>query len=299
MTTNTTSKRRGVRLPYWAFFLVLLLAFGAGAGAGVIGLLWGTGGFNSEPSRDTSDVVQQLSLDATDATPAPELAEINAKLDALATQIASISVVAPPATDGDTQAEEAPAAADVPSRALYRIAERENSFARFRIGEEFSGTQIEVVGETQRVAGDIIVNFAEPTASQVGQIAINARTFKTDQSERDAAINSLILQSVRDENEFIFFQPTRLEGLPDAPVAVGERVAFDIVGDLTIRGETREATFNAEVVVVDDETLTGFASTQVAYADFGITINPPPFIANIGEIVTLEIEFAASKVDEQ
>jgi len=317
--------------------LLIPLAFVAGIGAGVLGLLWATGGV-STPSRDTSDVVPTLALDAPTPTPgelaaiSTQLAELNAKVDVVSTQVsagggqAATDQAATPPPDSDESAAEGDStegdstegdstegdstegdstegdstegdSASVPERALYRITEDESE-ARFIIDEVLAGEPTRVVGTTPRLAGDVIINFSDPAASQIGQIAINVRTLRTDQEFRDQAIRGQILRSAQDEFEFVTFAPTAFSGLPSTPVGVGETLNFEITGDLTVRGETRTVTFNAEVVVTSEDRITGFARTNILYPDFGITINAPPTVTDISDEVILEIDFVALRVEE-
>jgi polyisoprenoid-binding protein YceI len=272
--------------------LLLIVAFGAGIAAGTLGLLWSTGGL-SEPSRAASDAVPTLSLDGPTPTPgefailSTQVARVENKVDALAAQMAAGAAAAIQPTAEPTEA--APA---VPERALYRITE-DGSEARFKIAETFLGTETIVVGATRRAAGDVIVNFSDPAASQVGPIAINARTFKTDQEFRDQSIRGQILESSKAEYEFITFEPTALLGLSSEPVGVGATLAFQIAGNLTIKDTTRPVTFDATVTVVAEDRIEGSVSAEILYADYGISIQPPPTVSNIGDTVTLELDFVA------
>ncbi len=295
----------------WVVVLLVLIAFGLGSGAGVLGLLWSTGGI-SEASRDTSEMVATLSLNA-EPTLVPDalvtqIAGLDAKVDSVAAQIDSLSTVVaanPGASaqvdseaDSATPEATAEAAAEVtgPSRALFRINEDE-SLANFYIEEVLLGNPTTVVGTTRRVAGDLIVNFETPAQSQVGEIAVNVRTLKTDQDFRDQSIRGQILETSVDGNEFATFMPTRLIGLPDSPIAVGETVEFQIEGDLTLKGNTQTAIFDATVTLASAEQITGTAQTEIVYADYGITINTPPQVGGVGDTVILEIEFTADLIE--
>lgn len=239
-------------------------------------------------------------------------AAIHEQLDAIGTLIAGAGVsasdtapqVTPDPTEEPTpepteevvvQPTRAVGAADVPERALYRIS-GEDSEVRFLIDEVLAGNPTTVTATTRRVAGDVIVNFAAPSASQVGTIAINARTFRTDNEFRDNSIRGQILET--NTHEFINFVPIQLNGLPTEPVGVGSMVEFEIVGDLTIKDVTRSVTFNATVTVVSEDRIEGLARTQVLYKDYGITIRTPPLVSDVSDEVILEIEFVALKVDE-
>lgn len=300
--------------------LVALVAFGAGAAAGVFGLLWATGG-NAQPSRDARDVAPTLSL--SDPTPtsgaaaqvAAQLAEMNQKLDAVGTQVASANMrleslearmagsdaasAASASLPPSLTPTPATAAADagLPERALFRITEAESE-ARFKIEEVLLGNPTTVVGATRRVAGDIIVNFRSPASSQIGTIAINARTLKTDQEFRDQAIRGQILQSSRDEYEFIEFRPVELINLPDTPAALGSPLLFQIRGDLKIRDVTRSVVFDAAVTPVASDRIEGVVSVTVRYSDFGLEIKAPPQVSSVGETVTLELDFVALAVPQ-
>ncbi len=300
--------------------LIALVAFGAGAAAGIFGLLWATGGI-AEPSRDVREAAPTLSLNDPTPTPgaaapiASQLAELTGKLDAIATQVvignarlealeARLSgenaEAASSAPTAPTAAAETPipaSEAGQPERALFRISQDESE-ARFKIEEVLFGNPTTVVGVTRRVAGDIIVNFRNPSASQIGVIAVNARTLKTDQEFRDQSIRGQILQSSRDEYEFIRFTPVELINLPDTPVTLGSPIAFQIRGDLTIRDVTRSVTFDATAALVAPDRLEAQASVTVLYRDFGLEIKAPPQVSSVGESVTLELDLVALAVPQ-
>lgn len=321
--------------------VLIVVAFGLGAGAGAFGLLFATG--NVAPSGDTADAVPTLDLDAATPTPAAivqvqrDVAGLVEQVDGLATQVAALDVAdqlsaveaeiaalnaalaagadvaaaptemtAEPTGTPDvettevaaTDADESAAASSDPAmpfeRALYRISE-DDSEARFLIDEVLSGNPITVVGATRRVAGDVIVNFADPASSQVGTIAINARTLQTDNDFRDNAIRGAILQS--GQFEFIEFAPTELIALGDAPAGVGAQVTFQLRGDLTVRDVTREVVFDVTVTVDSEEQISGTASTTITREDYNLSFNTPPQVADVGDEVTLEIDFVANLVE--
>lgn len=317
----------------WMIGLIVLLAFGAGVGAGVIGILYGTGG-TSEPSKDTDEAITRLSLDGPTPTLSSiqMLSEVNDKVDGLATEVAALSIVIDQQnaqmatvvaggispTDDTATVTPAPTTAptliptddttenpdneattntnDLPERGLFQM-DTELSEARFKIDENLAGNAIEVVGTTRQVAGDIIINYQNPSLSTVGQFAINARTFRTDNDFRNQAIRSQILDT--DEYEFIFFQPTELLNLPTEPVTIGSEIQFEIRGDLTIKDVTHSVVFDVTLTAVSLDQIEAIATTQVLYADFGIGINPPPTVSDIGDSVTLEIDFVANVVEQQ
>ena len=77
---------------------------------------------------------------------------------------------------------------------IYQIVPGESS-VRFELDEELRGNPITVVGETDQVAGEIAVDLAELSSTQVGTIQINARALATDNDFRNRAIKNEILNT--------------------------------------------------------------------------------------------------------
>src|SRR5262249_32346519 len=131
---------------------------------------------------------------------------------------------------------------------LFRI-DPTGSEARFITHETLLGQAKTVVGSTREVAGQIMVDFARPSITQLRPIRINARTVATDNEVRNRALRGQILRSNQDEFEFISFVPTKLIGLPEQ-ISVGQTLTFQVEGKLTVRNETRDVVFEATVKIV-------------------------------------------------
>ncbi|MDE0430578.1 MAG: YceI family protein [Caldilineaceae bacterium] len=166
----------------------------------------------------------------------------------------------------------------------------EESEARFIIDEELFGQPKTVVGTTSALSGELTVVAANPSASQIGVIQIDADTFITDHDRRNGAIRRFILQSNR--HRYITFNATALTGLP-AEVAVGEEVQFEISGDLTVREITKPVLFDVTLQVLSETEIQGTASTVVALETFELTIPQVPSVANVGEEFIVEFDFVA------
>jgi polyisoprenoid-binding protein YceI len=166
-----------------------------------------------------------------------------------------------------------------------------NSVARFIINEVLNGAPKTVVGATDQVAGEIAIDLDDPPRSQVGTIAVNARTLTTDNDFRNRAIKNRILST--DNYEFVTFTPTEIVGLPSV-TTIGESFAFQMVGDLTVRDVTNQVTFEVTVTPISETQLEGLALTTILYGDFGLTIPEVPSVAGVDDEVRLEIEFAAA-----
>lgn len=163
--------------------------------------------------------------------------------------------------------------------------------ARFLIDEILSGSPKTVIGVASQVAGQILIDPANPAATQMGPVTVNARTFATDNGNRNRAIQNAILQT--GAFEFITFTPKQLLGLP-ASVAVGDTFTFQVVGDLQIKDQVSEVTFDVTVRVESETRLSGQASTTVAREQFGLgLIQTPPQVASVSPQVILELDFVA------
>jgi polyisoprenoid-binding protein YceI len=177
------------------------------------------------------------------------------------------------------------------TRTLFSITADESQ-VRFIIDETLLGNPKTVVGVTDQVAGEILVDFANPANSQLGAIRINVRTLETDNEIRTRALRGQILQADEDAFEFATFVPTQLVGLPQQ-VTMGTTFSFEIHGQLTVHGVTRNVTFTATLTPISETRLTGTAQTTVQYTDFNISIPNAPGVANVSDDVRLEIDFTA------
>lgn len=172
----------------------------------------------------------------------------------------------------------------------FQIVQAESE-ARFTMDELLRGEPTTVVGVTDQVAGEILVDFANPAAAQVGTININARTLTTDSDFRNKAIKNEILET--DAYEFITFAPTSIAGLPDS-VSAGDTFAFEMTGDLTIRDITHEVVFAVNITAASDSRLEGSATTSVARGDYNLVIPSVPSVAEVDEDVVVELDFVAT-----
>ncbi|MBC8098476.1 MAG: YceI family protein [Armatimonadetes bacterium] len=183
------------------------------------------------------------------------------------------------------------------AQTVFRI-NKEESEVSFEIDEDLMGNAITVVGVTQEIAGDIVVDFANPAASQVGTLRINMRDLKTDNEFRNRALRSDILLTGQDDYEFSDLVPTELIGLPDA-VTIGTPFTFQLAAIITLRGEPQPVTFDVTVTPVSETRIEGDAVAVVKYADVGVEIPfLPPSVANVGDDVTLKLKFVAEAVVE-
>ena len=175
---------------------------------------------------------------------------------------------------------------------LYRVTPEESE-VRYIIDEIKRGQPTTVVGTTNQIAGDILIDSNDPSASKVGTIRINVRTLRTDEERRDRATRSRILQSAQTEYEFVEFSPTDIGGLP-ATLELGVPISLEINGQLTVRDITHPVSFKTTVTLVSTQRLEGHAVTTIRRSDYDLVIPSVPFIADVSDDVRLEIDFVAT-----
>ncbi len=197
---------------------------------------------------------------------------------------------APTEATADEPTAETPAEAPAAGARVFTI-DSAASEVRFQLDEDLRGERKTVIGTTDQVAGQLSLNLADLSQTEVGIIQINARTLLTDNNFRNRAIQNEILDT--GQFEFITFTPTGVEGLP-ATAAVGETVTFTLTGDLTIRDITLPATFTVEATAVSDTQITGSATAIVNRVDYDLQIPSVPNVANVEEEVELYIDFTAN-----
>lgn len=129
-----------------------------------------------------------------------------------------------------------------------------------------------VRGRFADVEGTIRVDEENPSASSV-EVDIDAASIDTRVEDRDNHLRSGDFLNV-EEHPKITFRSKRVEGSHLKEPGT----SFEVVGDLTIRGETREVTLHATFEGTGTDpwggTRAGFsATTKIDRRDFGLTWN--------------------------
>lgn len=233
-----------------------------------------------KPTASASQPLKAAAIaTATLAQPIPTATEVAA---------AEMPVTAATETPAPTAAQAQPA-----GELLFEI-DPAQSEARFIINEVLNGSPKTVIGATDQVAGQISVDPANPSATRLGAIEVNARTLSTDNEFRNRAVKNRILMT--NDYEFITFTPKTITGFP-AVFTIGQAVTLQIEGDLTVKGVTQPVTFEAQVTPVSEAQLTGSASATILYRDFGISIPQVQSVTGVEDQVVLEIDFTANRVN--
>lgn len=289
----SNSNRSAVSFPL--VVILLLVALAGGAAAGILAYVWYTGG-SGEPSLTVAEKL--ATQEASDAALAEAVGTAMVDVantvivEAVAVAVAEAVDVSVSAAVDSSVAAAVEALAPASEPVEFKIVAAESQ-ASFTLEEDLRGVRTTVIGSTSEVGGSIMVDLANPANSTIGTIVINARTLETDNNFRNRALRSRILKSAQDEFEFIVFEPRALSNWSADSVGLGESVTFDITGDLTVAGVSRSVTFAAMATVDSETQVSGSASVNLLYADFGLVIPEVPGVANVTDDVDLSLAFVA------
>jgi polyisoprenoid-binding protein YceI len=230
------------------------------------------------------------------------LARVRLLLSGLATATllmlaASASMVSPVTAQDSTPADSAStAAADcnvdeavAAAPTVYTI-NSEESTANYVAQEELATIGAnEVVGTTNAIIGSILFD-ENGVPLECSNFAVDMRTLVTDESKRDNFLRENTLES--DTFPFAMFVVSSVEGLEDGLVE-GEAVAAQLVGDLTLHGVTRTATWEAEITL-SDGTITGTATTTFVIADYEMEKPIVGPVTSIDDEIELNVDITAT-----
>lgn len=185
-------------------------------------------------------------------------------------------------------------AATIPEGTTLFAVDTTRSSASFTIDEVLRGVPKTVVGTTDEVAGQLVIDLDEPRGAQFSDFALLAGTLRTDSSLRDSALRDRILFT--NDNPLIAFSPARLLNLPEA-VEVGEAVSFSIEGSLTVAGVANQERFSVEATAVSPTEIHLQANTTIRRSDYDIAIPNVPGVANVSEEVGVRLELVLTAVE--
>lgn len=200
----------------------------------------------------------------------------------------SAELTTPLVASGESSTSERPPEVGSP---VSFVIDPDRTTASFELDEELRGSPQRVVGTTDQVAGQVLIDISDLSTVQFSDIVINARTLQTDSERRDRAIRGpVILNSASDDLEFITFSVGTVRGL-DGDVSSGGSLEFTVAGDLTIKGVANRETFTVSASLVDTETIEGVALASISRSAYDIGIPSVPGVANVSDEVILSLEF--------
>ena len=161
--------------------------------------------------------------------------------------------------------------------------------ARYRVHEQLVELTLpgDAVGVTSAISGQIVLQADGGVVREESKFVVDLTTLHSDKSRRDGFIQRNTLNtSAFPLAEFV---PTQAIGLP-SPLPTSGEVAFQLLGELTVHGVTREATWDV-TAFVNGQDLVGSAKTTITFADFDMQIPRVPVVLSVEEIIGLEFDF--------
>jgi polyisoprenoid-binding protein YceI len=167
--------------------------------------------------------------------------------------------------------------------------------ARYKVREQLAGISFpsDAVGTTQAVTGVIVINPDGAIDAAQSKLIVDLKTLTSDQQMRDGYIQNRTLETAKFPT--MEFVPKRAVGLP-APLPAGmqAQAGFQLVGDMTLHGVTKEATWNV-VATFGNELVGGRATTTVDFASYNLTKPSLARLVSVEDKIELEIEFRCKR----
>jgi polyisoprenoid-binding protein YceI len=200
------------------------------------------------------------------------------------------ATVAPTATVTTATATATPA----PSAATGTWTVSNTSKATVRVREQLVG--VNLPSDAVLVAAGATGTFAlkdDGTFSPEAKISFDLTTLASDNRNRDDFIKGDTLQTRQfPKAEFV---PTKTTGLTLPMPASGE-FTFKLTGQMTIKGKTKEVTFDVQAKRTGNElTATATAAPTWKFADFGMTAPSVPFrVVSIVDELRVVVDLVAT-----
>jgi len=135
----------------------------------------------------------------------------------------------------------------------------DGSYAGYRVDEVLRGENVTVTGRTEDVTGQVTIAEDEVTEAN---IEVKVATIATDSGSRDGYFRDNAIEA--EQFPTATFELTEPAALEDGATEV------QLVGDLTVHGETKSVTVDAEVGGDGTNALQVVGSVPITFADFGV-----------------------------
>ncbi|HEV8672943.1 MAG TPA: YceI family protein [Methylomirabilota bacterium] len=164
----------------------------------------------------------------------------------------------------------------------------ERSEARYRVREQLVGLNFpnDAVGTTNAIEGHIALDPQGRLLPGDSRFTIDLRTLRSDEARRDSYLRRNTLET--DRYPTATFVPTELRGLR-LPLPSAGPVSFELVGDFTVREETRRITWAATATFNGDE-VSVQARTAFRFADLGLRIPRVSVVLSVEDHIRLETD---------
>jgi polyisoprenoid-binding protein YceI len=196
----------------------------------------------------------------------------------------------PSANSGSTSTASAIADARTGSAAAFRLVTAPTgNVARYRIREQLAGLDLpnDAVGETNAVSGTIAVDSKGKIIPAESKFTVDVTGLKSDKDRRDGFVKRRVLET--DQFPSVTLIPTAVRGI-SLPMPKSGRKTFELIGDLTVRGQTRPTTWKVDAEFQPGR-MTGKAETSFTFEQFGISQPRVPVVLSVADTIKLELDF--------
>ena len=204
----------------------------------------------------------------------------------------SATVETPTATPTATTTATATAASTTASAGTWTVTDK--SKATIRVREQLVGVSLpsDALLTAMGAKGSFELN-ADGTFESGSKITFDLTTLTSDERDRDNFIKNDTLQ-VR-QFPTAGFVPTKTSGLV-LPLATSGTFTFTLTGNITIRGKTKEVTFDVTAKRDgSDLTATATANPSWKFGDFGMTAPSVPFrVLSVTDEIRASIDIVAT-----
>ena len=171
----------------------------------------------------------------------------------------------------------------------------EGSEALYRINEQLARRDLpnDAVGTTSEIEGQIVFSAAGTVDAERSKITVGVGSLRSDSDRRDSYIQRNSLES----NQYpeVIIAVKEVPGL-SWPLPTSGEVSFEMVGDLTIRDQTRPVTWETTATFTDGA-IEGLAKTVVTFEQFDMTKPRVAIVLSVVDEIRLEINFVATVSD--
>lgn len=168
----------------------------------------------------------------------------------------------------------------------------EGNEARYRVREQLARMDFpnDAIGRTSRIEGLLIIGADGRIVRDSSRFVVDLASMESDQARRDNYVRRNTLETATYPHAV--FVPATVRGLPAAAQAVtpGE-YTFELLGDLTVHGVTKPATWQVTARFAPGGEVTGSATTSFTFGDFGMTIPRVAIVLSVDDLIRLEYDF--------
>ena len=165
--------------------------------------------------------------------------------------------------------------------------------ARYRVREQLAGVNLpnDAVGTTTQIAGSILAYADGRIVRDSSRIVVTITSLKSDKDRRDGYVQRRTMET--DKYPTVEFVPSSVRGFT-GPLPASGPVTFELLGDLTVHGNTRPAAWKV-TAHADGQDVAGTATTAFTFRDIGLEQPRVPVVLSVADTIKLEYDFRVAR----